>query len=134
MVRLEPFTDTNADLGTDDRADEQEQGKDEVDGMVHRCLKDGYVDAREQDLKQACPHDDMHGHTEQVDHDGDHDEAAADAQEGGENPDQNSQDERHQHRQRDTAPLEVDLPGEAADQASVHRWSNVDLLAFSSAP
>ena len=90
LIRLKPFTRLGPDLRADDRTEKQIQGQDEIHTMIHPCLHDGDVDTSKKYLEQAGAYDHMHRHAEDIDHYGDHNEAAADTHDGGEDAHQSS--------------------------------------------
>ncbi len=87
-----------AELGTDDAAGDQEQREDDVDGMRVEGMEEAGQAGDEGELKERGADDDAGRHADQIDHRRDEDEAAADAQAGGEQPDEHARHERHERR------------------------------------
>ncbi|VTR70031.1 hypothetical protein DESC_780219 [Desulfosarcina cetonica] len=119
LIAFEVATDLGAELGAQGRADQQDQGQDEIHGVVGVGLHDGDIDAGEKDLEKAGTDDHMHGHAQEVDHDRHHDEPAADSHDGRQHTDEDPQDQGHEDGEFNPGFLEAGLPGQVFDQPGI---------------
>ena len=99
LIIFEPCAQTSADLGPQGGSDQEQQGQDEIYGTIGIGLHDGNINTGEKNLEQTGSNHYMHGHSEQVDHNRDHDETAPDTHDSGKDTDQGTQEQGDQRRQ-----------------------------------
>ncbi len=115
MFGLEVDADAGADLRAYDAAHQQQDGKHHVNGVVGGGVQHGGEGGDEDDLKERCADDDLRWHAQEVDHRGDHDEAAADAHDRGEDANRDADKERRDHRNIKARDAELHLEGQVMD-------------------
>ena len=100
LLTAEFFADFGTKLGANGRADQQQQGEDEINRMVLGGLHDGNIDTGEENLEETGTNHNMHRHAQQIDHYGNHDETTADTHDGGKHPDEGAEHQRHERDMR----------------------------------
>ena len=81
--------------------------------MIGIGLQKGNLDAVEEDLKEACPYDHMHGHPQDIHHDRNHQESTTHPHDSGKDPHEAAEDNRDQDRMGDPGFLKIRLKRES---------------------
>ncbi len=102
LLAAQLLSGAHAELAADDAADHEQEGKHDVERVIERRVQQGDDGGDEDDLKDRRADDDIGRHAQQIDQRRHHDEAAADAEERGEQADQAAD-----HERRDGADIEA---------------------------
>ncbi len=85
--------------------------------MVRIGLHDCHIDTGKKNLEKTGPDNDMHRHSQDIYHDGNHDKPPANAHDGRQDSHKGAQHQRHQNGESNAGPLEVGLPGQFLDDS-----------------